>query len=641
MRYASSYETDLKCSDLPQFEALLAHADLIRRDDKKHLRNLCNDTARCSSMVTIHHTKPSFRREGTTPAKLILDYSRQRVMGETMEQLFDLADAIGLDSRCRAMEEGAPINLTEGKPVLHHLLRTPTFRKVDLPMMTKLPGHDFSTPSAARTTTNAGTNLHHHHTRHHPPPEGGHTTNTLSTEEMGRRILREVHESRTRIQEYAFRVRSGEITSVTGSLIRNFVVVVTGGTFLGIECIAEALRGDASALEAAGDRRLVCLSHADPMQAHLVLKDLDPGETLVVIISQKFQETPVTLNAKIALKWLLDGLPSDLPRKREAILKTQVVAVAGDFAAARTSLEDLGILDYSNVYYVPSWVSPRFSVWSAMGLLPLSLQYSYPVMSEVLDGAHDMDEHFFHAPLRDNMPVIMGLLGVWNSTFLGYSSRAVLPYAHPLHRFPAYVQNVDMESNGKRVALDGVPLDYRSGEVNLGDVHWQYMYSQLLHQGRVVPADFIGFIENKQGEPEDPKELTRHDELMADFFAQPDALAYGKTMEDLVQEGVDQSLRPHMVFSGNRPSTSLLLTRLDAFSIGQLMVLFEHRTAVQGFIWGINSFDQFGLELSTMWANHVRSQLAASRKTDVSVQGFNASTSALLEQYLAYGKQNK
>lgn len=610
MRYARTYEADLKCTDLPQFDALLAHVEMVRRDEKLHLRNLCNDTARCASMVAVHNTKPSFRREGT-PTKLILDYSRQRVTGETMEQLFDLADAVGLDSRCRAMLEGAPINLTEGKPVLHHLLRTPTYGKVDLSMMTELPLSDGPEASLFQS-------------------------GPKSSEEMGRLLLKEVHDTRSRIQEYAFRVRSGEILSVTGAAMKNVVVITTGGPQMGIECLSEALKADASALEAAGNRKLVCVSHADPMMAHLVLKDLEQAETLVLVISHSFRETPVSSNAKIVLKWLIEGLPHD--EAKEDIMKSQVMAVTCNNVAGRAGYEALEI-PLSNVFFIPSWVNPRFSVWSAMGLLPLSVQYSYPVMSEVLDGAHDLDEHFFHAPLRDNLPVILGLLGVWNSTFLGYSSRAVLPYAYGLHRLPNYVQNLDMESNGKRVALDGTPLEHRSGEVNLGDAHWQYMYSQLLHQGRVIPTDFIGFIENHQNEALPGEVLTNHDKLMSDFFAQPDVLAYGKTLEDLVQEGVDPSLLQHMVFTGNRPSSSLLLTRLDAFSIGQLMVLFEHRTAVQGFVWGINSFDQFGLELSSMWANQVRAQLTASRKTGVSVQGFNASTSTLLERYLAHEKQ--
>jgi len=254
-----------------------------------------------------------------------------------------------------------------------------------------------------------------------------------------------------------------------------------------------------------------------------------------------------------------------------------------------------------------------------------------------------MDEHFFHAPLRDNIPVILGLIGVWNSTFLGYSSRAILPYSQALRRFPAYIQHVDMESNGKRVALDGTSLLHRSGEITFGEpgTNGQHSFYQLMHQGRVVPADFIGFMEPQQSVDLPEEAVSNHDELMSHFFAQPDALAYGKTLVDLVQEGTPEPLREHMVFTGNRPSSSILMTRLDAFAVGQLMAMYEHRTAVQGFIWGINSFDAYGVELGKAMAKHVRSQLSASRRTEASVQGFNTSTSQLLDHYLANGKPHE
>ena len=277
---------------------------------------------------------------------------------------------------------------------------------------------------------------------------------------------------------------------------------------------------------------------------------------------------------------------------------------------------------------------------SAVGILPLSLQYSFEVMSDFLAGAHDIDEHFFNDPVRENIPVILGLLGVWNSTFLGYATRALLPYAQALKRLPAHIQQVDMESNGKRVAMDGEPVPFTTGEINFGEpgTNGQHSFYQLIHQGRVVPCDFIGFCESQapcelEGEP-----VANHDELMSNFFAQADALAYGKTMNDVIQEGVAENLREHKVFTGNRPSSSILMTRLDAFAIGQLLAVYEHRTAVQGFIWGINSFDQWGVELGKVLAKQVRSQLSISRKSGATVQGFNKSTTFLLETYLKGGK---
>jgi glucose-6-phosphate isomerase len=262
-------------------------------------------------------------------------------------------------------------------------------------------------------------------------------------------------------------------------------------------------------------------------------------------------------------------------------------------------------------------------------------------MSQFLEGAHNIDKHFFTAPLRDNIPIILGLLGVWNSTFLGYETRAILPYAQALKRLPAHIQQVDMESNGKRVALDGTPILHRTGEINFGEpgTSGQHSFYQLMHQGRVVPADFIGFMESQHSVEIDEMPVSNHDELMSNFFAQPDALAYGKTLNDLVQEGVKQELREHRVFPGNRPSSSILMTKLDAYAVGQLLAIYEHRTAVQGFIWGINSFDQWGVELGKTLAKQVRAQLSASRTLGASVQGFNYATSTFLEQYLAHGKK--
>jgi len=338
------------------------------------------------------------------------------------------------------------------------------------------------------------------------------------------------------------------------------------------------------------------------------------------------------LNARTARKWLVDGLTKMGVTDSNDIVKKHVIAVS----TAIDKVSAFGI-DPDNAFGFWNWVGGRFSVCSAVGILPLSLQYSYEVMSSFLDGAHDIDEHFFTAPLRDNIPVILGLLGVWNSTFMGYECRALLPYSQALKRLPAHIQQVDMESNGKRVAMDGTPLPFASGEINYGEpgTNGQHSFYQLMHQGRVVPADFIGFCESQTPVELDGEVVSNHDELMSNFFAQPDALANGKTLNDLIQEGIPEELRQHKVFSGNRPSSSMLMTKLDAFAVGQLLAIFEHRTAVQGFIWDINSFDQWGVELGKVLAKQVRTQLNSSRKMNASVQGFNSSTTALLEAYLS------
>ena len=329
----------------------------------------------------------------------------------------------------------------------------------------------------------------------------------------------------------------------------------------------------------------------------------------------------------------------------------------------------------TNIFTCWDWASNRFAVWTAAGLLPLSIHYSFNVIRRLLDGAHDIDEHFFDAPLGGNIPVLLGLLGVWNSTFMGYHSRCILPYSFALRSFPSVVQKFDMGCNGKSVTASGLPLNLHAGEINFGDSGsiGLHSYYQLLHQGRPVPADFIGFMEsqcpydevdntnntsnnnnnfqhssssgggtpplNDGGGDANNSEfgISGHDELMSNFFAQPDALANGKTMNDLIQEGVEDYLRPHKVFPGNRPSSSILMTKLDAFAIGQLLAIYEHRTIVQGFIWGLNPFDAYGTELGQANAMRVRAQLSAR----TSVQGFNSSSGFLLEEYLSHGRASR
>lgn len=571
----------MKCYEVPQFTALQSAASSFRTDDKLHLRILCSDSSRCAGLVATHTCKSEASR------KIILDYSRQQVTGETMELLFDLADKVGLTDRRNEMRCGVKINTTEKRMVLHHALRMPK-------------GYDYGAKN----------------------PEGKAT-------------LAEVHEVRDKIEAFTEKVRSGAHVGATGKPLKNVVAIGIGGSQLGPEFVNEALRADATAAKAAEGRTLRFLANVDPVDYALCTRDLDPAETLVVVISKTFTTAETMLNARTAKKWLIDGLAAQGVTDAEDVVAKHVIAVS----TAIDKCKAFGIAE-DNIFGFWDWVGGRFSVCSAVGIVPLSLQYSYEVMSSFLDGAHDIDEHYFDAPIRENIPVILGLLGVWNSTFLGYSTRALLPYSQALKRFPAHIQQVDMESNGKRVALDGTPLPITTGEINWGEpgTNGQHSFYQLMHQGRVVPADFIGFCESQTPVELENEVVNNHDELMSNFFAQPDALAYGKTLNDLIQEGVPEELRQHKVFMGNRPSSSMLMSKLDAFAVGQLLAIYEHRTAVQGFIWGINSFDQWGVELGKVLAKQVREQLKSSRKHSASVQGFNSSTSSLLEAYLSHGK---
>ncbi|XP_059285198.1 glucose-6-phosphate isomerase, cytosolic 2B, partial [Lycium ferocissimum] len=253
-----------------------------------------------------------------------------------------------------------------------------------------------------------------------------------------------------------------------------------------------------------------------------------------------------------------------------------------------------------------------------------------------LKGASSVDQHFHSAPFEKNIPVILGLLSVWNVSFLGYPARAILPYSQALEKLAPHIQQVSMESNGKGVSIDGVPLPYQTGEIDFGEpgTNGQHSFYQLIHQGRVIPCDFIGVVKSQQPIYLKDEVVSNHDELMSNFFAQPDALAYGKTPEQLQKESVPEHLVSHKTFSGNRPSLSILLPSLNAYNIGQLLAIYEHRVAVQGFVWNINSFDQWGVELGKSLATKVRNQLHASRKKGESVEGFNFSTKTLITRYL-------
>jgi len=283
------------------------------------------------------------------------------------------------------------------------------------------------------------------------------------------------------------------------------------------------------------------------------------------------------------------------------------------------------------------WVGGRYSLCSSVGAVPISLMYGYDIFQKFLDGANSIDKHFVSAPFEKNIPVIMGFLGVWNMSFMNYCARTTLPYAEALLKLPAHIQQLDMESNGKHVTRDGLEIDYPVGEIDFGEpgTNGQHSFFQLLHMGQVVPCDFIGFVTSQHDLCIDGEKLSSHDELMANFFAQPDALANGKPGDVVRSEGVLEDLVIHRTFEGNRPSLSLLLPKLTAYATGQLLAIYEHRTAVQGFIWDINSFDQWGVELGKQLAGEVKENLFEGRMNpDEAVEASNPSTTRLLNYYI-------
>jgi len=516
-----------------------------------------------------------FKALSTFFGNIVLDSSRQNATETTWAKLLKLAEQADLSGKIQAMFKGEHINGTEDRAVLHVALRA----------------------------------------------EAG-----ASFKDQGVNVVPEVHRVLDQIKQFSEAVRKGRRKGATGAKLTDVVAIGIGGSYLGPEFVAEALATEKNAAKAAMGRRLRFLANVDPIDVARALADLDPARTLVVIVSKTFTTAETMLNARTVRQWLVKTLGEKAVRKHMVAVSTNLEAV-----------EAFGI-DPANAFGFWDWVGGRYSVCSAVGMLPLSLQYGFAQMEQFLAGARAMDQHFRKAAPEKNLPVQLGLWGVWNSSFLGHTSRALLPYCQALHKFAAHIQQVDMESNGKRVDLDGKPLTFEAGEIDFGEpgTNGQHSFYQLVHQGRVVPADFIGFTESQNPTKVPGYPVSNHDELMANFFAQPDALAVGKTATELRDAGVDPLLVPHKVFPGNRPSQVLLFKgRLDAYNAGQLLALYEHRTAVQGFLWGINSFDQMGVELGKVLATTVREQLASSRKKKPApIKGFNPSTTALLKTYL-------
>ncbi|SHL80549.1 glucose-6-phosphate isomerase [Actinacidiphila paucisporea] len=431
----------------------------------------------------------------------------------------------------------------------------------------------------------------------------------------GYNVVPAVHAVLTKMGVFADRVRSGEWTGHTGKRIRNVVNIGIGGSDLGPAMAYEALR-------AYTDRGLTVrfVSNVDGADLHEAVRDLDAAETLFIIASKTFTTIETITNATSARQWLLGqlGAGDDAVAKHFVALSTNGEKVA-----------DFGI-DPTNMFEFWDWVGGRYSFDSAIGL-SLMLAIGPDAFRDMLAGFHLVDEHFRTAPPEQNAPLLLGLLGVWYGDFHDAQSHAVLPYSHYLSRFTAYLQQLDMESNGKSVDREGNPVSWQTGPVVWGTpgTNGQHAYYQLLHQGtKLIPADFIGFARPL---PELGPLAGQHDLLMANFFAQTQALAFGKTPEEVRAEGVPEELVPHKTFRGNHPTTTILATELTPSVLGQLIALYEHKVFVQGAIWNIDSFDQWGVELGKVLAKRVEPALTEGAE----VPGLDPSTRALVSTYRA------
>lgn len=510
-----------------------------------------------------------------TADELHVDLSKNLITSETVELLLKLAEEVKLEQAREAMFSGEHINVTEDRAVLHTALRR---------------------------------------------PEG--YTPALTVD--GQDVDADVHAVLKKIYAFADRVRNGEWTGVTGKRIETVVNIGIGGSDLGPVMVYEALKPYADAGITAR-----FISNIDPTDVAEKVSDLDPETTLFIVASKTFGTLETLTNARVAREWLISSL-----REAGALEgKDASEAVAKHFVAVSTALDKVAAfgIDPENAFGFWDWVGGRYSVDSAIGT-SLAIVFGPKVFAEFLAGFHAMDEHFRTAPLAQNVPVLMGLLNIWNVNFLGAETHAVLPYDQYLHRFPAYLQQLTMESNGKSVRADGSFVNYATGEVFWGEpgTNGQHAFYQLIHQGtRLIPADFLAFANPVH--PTKDGEQDVHELFLANFFAQTQALAFGKTEEEVRAEGTAEHVVNARIFSGNRPSTSIMAPRLTPRVLGSLIALYEHITFVQGVVWGIDSFDQWGVELGKKLALDLVPAIEGDREV---LERQDSSTASLIDYYL-------
>ena len=514
-----------KLIDRPEWKALEVHHAELK---SLHLRDLFAADADRAARFTL--------RSGD----LLLDYSKNRIVAETMEKLVALAESSELGKWTEAMFTGQKINATEGRAVLHTALRAPK----DAVVMVD-----------------------------------------------GENVVPKVHAVLDQMAAFCERVRSGDWKGHTGKPIRNIVNIGIGGSDLGPVMAYEALKPFARR-----DLNLRFVSNVDGTHIAEALRDLEADETLFIVASKTFTTQETMTNAHTARAWCLEALGDE-------------AAIARHFVALSTNAEAVSAfgIDTANMFAFWDWVGGRYSLPSAIGL-PLMLAIGPENFREMLAGYHKMDVHFRTAPLAENMPVVLALLGIWYNNFFGSETHAILPYDQYLCRFAAYFQQGDMESNGKYVRRNGERVEWQTGPVIWGEpgTNGQHAFYQLIHQGtKLIPCDFIGFCKshNPIGD--------HHVKLMANFFAQTEALAFGKTREALEAEGESPELIPHKTFEGNRPTNSIMAEKLTPSVLGQLIALYEHKIFVQGIVWDIYSFDQWGVQLGKILASKILPELEA------------------------------
>jgi len=500
---------------------------------------------------------------------ILFDYSKNRINQETIQLLSNLAHACQLTEKIQAMFSGEKINHTESRAVLHTALR--------------YQGND---------------------------------SLIIDDEDVYQLVQSELDKAKILTNK----IRNGQWLGAKGDLITDIVNIGIGGSHLGPQMVTEALKPFVT-----DKLNMHFVANLDENQIDDILKGLVPEKTLFVICSKTFTTQETMFNAQTARRWFLDRIND------ESQLKKHFIAVSTNQTAAL----EFGI-DPQNMFTMWDWVGGRYSLWSAIGL-SVMIAIGYDNFKQLLAGAYEVDQHFQQAPIDENIPALMGLIGIWYNNFYNAQSMAVLPYPQHLHRFPAYLQQADMESNGKSVSIDGKSFSHESGPILFGELGnpGQHAFYQLLHQGtKLVPIDVLAAVKNISGETK------HHDALMSNILAQTEALMCGKSKEEVVAElkskGLCEAeirkLSPHKVFSGNRPSNTILFNELNPKTVGSLIAMYEHKIFVQGVIWNINSFDQWGVELGKQLAKTILSELETETE---STNKHDSSTSGLIKHYLA------
>jgi len=497
---------------------------------------------------------------------ILFDFSKHRVTEETLRLLTSLAQEMDVPGWTKKMFNGEPINFTENRAALHIALRNRSNRPISVNGKDVMPG---------------------------------------------------VNGVLARMRKFSDAVRSGEWKGFSGKTITDVVNIGIGGSDLGPAMVTEALLD-----YHCPNIKFHFVSNIDSTQLFETERHLNPETTLFIIASKTFTTQETMTNARSSRDWFLRTAKNEQ-------------AIARHFIAISTNAEEVikfGI-NPAHMFEFWDWVGGRYSLWSAIGM-PIAIAIGMDRFEELLQGAHEMDEHFRTAPLEKNLPVIMAMLGIWYNNFFASDTHAIIPYDQYLRRLPAYIRQLDMESNGKRVDREGKPVDYATGQIIWGELgsNGQHAFFQLIHQGtRLIPADYIAMIENKHP-------IGEHQAiLLANFFAQTEALMRGKNeqevAEDLKAYGLNerqiQQLMPHKIFPGNKPSNSILLNKLDPKSLGSLIAFYEHKVFVQGIIWNVNSFDQWGVELGKQLAKVIQPQLGGTDQ----VTGHDSSTDSLINYY--------